>query len=348
MKSATPWWDPAAHADRRPLLLARNRVKAAIRRWFEAEGFTEVETTCLQPSPGNETHLHALSVEVTGDDGAPRRRYLHTSPEFALKKLIAAGETKIFDFARVWRNREGGDRHAIEFTMLEWYRAHAPYEALMDDCATLLRLAAETVGATRLHHRGRSCDPFLAPERLTVAAAFRDLAGIDLAATLPLDPTAAPDRDALVAQAIAAGIRVGDDDGWSDVFSRILAERIESRLGDGRAVILTEYPACEAALARRAPHDSRVAERFELWACGVELANAFGELTDPVEQRRRFEIEMDEKQRIYGERYPIDEDLLAALGLMPPTSGIALGFDRLVMLALGAPRLSDVMWTPPA
>ena len=348
MKSATPWWDPAAHADRRPLLLARNRVKAAIRRWFEAEGFTEVETTCLQPSPGNETHLHALSVEITGDDGERRRRYLHTSPEFALKKLIAAGETKIFDFARVWRNREGGDRHAIEFTMLEWYRAHAPYEALMDDCAALLRLAAETVGATHLHHRGRSCDPFLAPERLTVAAACRDLAGIDLAATLPLDPTAAPDRDALVAQAIAAGIRVGDDDGWSDVFSRILAERIEPRLGDGRAVILTEYPACEAALARRAPHDPRVAERFELWACGVELANAFGELTDPVEQRRRFEIEMDEKQRIYGERYPIDEDLLAALRLMPPTSGIALGFDRLVMLALGAPRLSDVMWTPPA
>lgn len=346
MKSATPWWDPATHADRRPLLLARNRVKAAIRRHFEADGFTEVETTCLQVSPGNETHLHALTVEVLGADGAPRRRFLHTSPEFAMKKLVAAGETKIFDFARVWRNREGGDRHAIEFTMLEWYRAHAPWEALMDDCAALLRLAAETVGATRLTHRGRSCDPFLPPERLTVAEAFRSLAGIDLLATLPTDPAAAPDRDGLVTQARAAGIRVGDDDGWSDVFSRVLADRIEPALGDGRAVILTEYPSCEAALARRSPRDPRVAERFELWACGVELANAFGELTDPVEQRRRFRIEMDEKERIYGERYPIDEDFLAALPLMPPTSGIALGFDRLVMLALGAPRLADVMWTP--
>jgi len=347
MEKPTLWWDPATHADRRPALLARNRVKRAIRRFFEEDGFTEVETTCLQLSPGNETHLHALRLKVTGADGEPRLRYLHTSPEFALKKLVAAGETKIFDFARVWRDREGGPTHAIEFTMLEWYRANAPYEALMDDCARLLRLAAETVGATRLVHRGRACDPFLPPERLTVAAAFRALAGLDLLATIPPDPAAAPDRDGLAAQARAAGIRVAADDGWSDIFSRVLAERIEPALGDGRAVILTEYPACEAALARRAPHDPRVAERFELWACGIELANAFGELTDPAEQRRRFEHEMAEKERIYGERYPIDEDLLAALAHMPPTSGIALGFDRLVMLALGAPRLADVMWTPP-
>lgn len=346
MKTATPWWDPAYHADRRPALLARNAVKRAIRAHFEAEGFTEVETTCLQRSPGNETHLHALAVEVTGADGEVRRRHLHTSPEFAMKKLVAAGEERIFDFARVWRDREGGPTHAVEFTMLEWYRARAPYEALMADCARLLALAAETIGASRFVHRGRSCDPFLAPERLSVAEAFRIHAGIDLLATLSPDPTVAPDRNGLVAQAVAAGLRVGADDGWSDVFSRILAEKIEPALGDGRAVILFEYPACEAALARRAAHDPRVAERFELWACGVELANAFGELTDPVEQRRRFEAEMDEKQRIYGERYPIDEELLAALALMPPTSGIALGFDRLVMLALGAPRLADVMWTP--
>ena len=348
MKSATPWWDPATHADRRPMLLARNRVKAAIRGWFEADGFTEVECAALQLSPGNETHLHALAVDVAGADGTLRRRHLHTSPEFAMKKLVAAGEAKIFDFARVWRDREGGPTHAVEFTMLEWYRAHAPYEALMDDCAALLALAARTVGATRLAHRGRACDPFLAPERITVAEAFRRHAGIDLLATLPDDPGAEPDRDGLLARARAAGIRVGDDESWSDVFSRILAERIEPALGDGRAAILYEYPSREAALARPTAHDPRVAERFELWACGVELANAFGELTDPVEQRRRFEIEMAEKERIYGRRYPIDEDFLAALALMPPTSGIALGFDRLVMLALGAPRLADVTWTPPA
>ena len=152
-----------------------------------------------------------------------------------------------------------------------------------------------------------------------------------------------PDR---VRQAAAAGLRFSDDDGWSDIFSRLLAERIEPRLGDGRATILMEYPTHEAALARPCAHDPRVAERFELWACGVELANAFGELTDPVEQRRRFELEMAAKQRIYGYAYPLDEDFLAALALMPPTSGIALGFDRLVMLATGAPRLADVTWTP--
>jgi lysyl-tRNA synthetase class 2 len=345
---ARPWWDAERHADRRPLLVARNRTRAAIRRGFEDDGFTEVEAACLQVSPGNETHLHALAVTVTGDNGEPRPRFLHTSPEFALKKLIAAGETKIFDFARVWRDREGGDRHAVEFTMLEWYRAHAPYEALMDDCATLLRLAADTVGCDLFRHRGRSCDPRLPPERLTVADAFARLAGIDLLTTLADDPVDPPDRDRLAAQAAAAGIAVDATDSWSDVFSRVLAERIEPALGDGRAVILMEYPACEAALARTSPSDPRVAERFELWACGVELANAFGELTDPAEQRRRFEIEMDEKQRIYATRYPIDEDFLAALARMPPTSGIALGFDRLVMLATGAPRLADVMWTPPA
>ncbi len=346
MKAATPWWDPTTHADRRPALLARNRVKSAIRRHFEAQGFTEVESTCLQVSPGNETHLHALGVWITGDDGERRRRFLHTSPEFAMKKLVAAGETKIFDFARVWRNREGGPTHATEFTMLEWYRVGSPYETLMADCADLLGLAAETVGTKHLDHRSRRCDPFLEPQRLTVAEAFARHAGIDLLATLPQDPTAEPDRDTLAALAAANGIRVDDDDGWSDVFSRILAERIEPALGDGRAVILCEYPSREAALARPCAHDPRVAERFELWACGVELANAFGELTDPVEQRRRFEVEMEAKERIYGERYPIDADFLAALTIMPATSGIAAGFDRLVMLALGAPRISDVIWTP--
>ena len=343
MERATSWWDPAVHADRRPLLLARNAVKRAIRARFEAEGFVEVDCDALQISPGNETHLHALAVTV---NGTPRRRHLHTSPEFAMKKLVAAGEEKIFDFARVWRDREGGRLHAIEFTMLEWYRAHAPYERLMEDCADLLALAADTVGAAVLRRGTRTCDPRLPPERVTCAEAFATHAGIDLLATLPVDPTAEPDRNALAAGARAAGIRVGDDDDWSDVFSRVLAEKIEPALGDGRAAILMEYPSREAALARPCAHDPRVAERFELWACGVELANAFGELTDPVEQRRRFEIEMDAKERLYGLRYPIDEEFLAALALMPPTSGIALGFDRLVMLATGAPRLADVIWTP--
>lgn len=346
MPEASPWWDRDRHADRRPRLVARGRILKAMRAWFEARGFTEVECAALQVSPGNEAHLHAFATALIGPDGAARPRYLHTSPEFAMKKLVAAGETRIFEFARVWRNRERTALHHPEFTMLEWYRAGEPYEVPMADCAALLALAAETAGTTRWSHRGREADPFAEPERLAVADAFARHAGIDLLATLAADGT--PDAAALARAAVAAGIRTAADDGWSDVFSRILVERVEPHLGIGRPTILDRYPASEAALARRCPDDPRLAERFELYCCGVELANAFGELTDPAEQRRRFEDEMAVKSRVYGEAYPIDEDFLAALARMPPTSGIALGFDRLVMLATGAARVEDVMWVPVA
>lgn len=339
-----PWWMPERHRDRRPGLLTRNRVKAALRSHFEAQGFVEVEAAALQVSPGNETHLHAFATTALAPDGAALPLYLHTSPEFALKKLLAGGERRIFDFARVFRNREGGARNVFEFVMLEWYRAGETYEALMDDCAALLRVAAAAAGATALRHGGRTADPFAEPERLSVAAAFARTAGIDLLATL--SATGEPQREPLAAAAAAAGIRVVADDGWSDIFSRVMAERVEPAIGDGRATILYDYPVPEAALARPKPGDPRLAERFELFACGVELANAFGELRDAAEQRRRFEADMAEKQRLYGERYPIDEDFLAALPHMPDSAGCALGFDRLVMLLVGAPRVADVQWTP--
>jgi lysyl-tRNA synthetase class 2 len=338
------WWDPARHADRRPRLAARNRIKGALRRHFEAAGFTEVECAALAVSPGNETHLHAFTTDWIDAGGDAHRLYLHTSPEFAMKKLIAAGETAIFEFARVWRNREATRSHAPEFTMLEWYRVGAPYEALMADCAALLRLAAEAAGAAEFRHRGQAADPFAEPEVLTVADAFATHAGIDLLATIAAD--GATDRAGLAAAATAAGIRLAADDSWSDIFSRVLAERVEPLLGRGRATFLTEYPIPEAALARPSPRDPRVAERFELFVCGLELANAFGELTDADEQRRRFAADMELKQRLYGERYPIDDDLIAALRLMLETAGIALGFDRLVMLATHADRIDDVLWTP--
>lgn len=340
----TPWWDPARHADRRPLLAARGRIQRAFRGWLEAEGFTEVDPAALAASPGNEAHLHAFATDAIGNDGQARRLYLHTSPEFAMKKLLAAGETRIAAFAHVWRNRERGPLHSPEFTMLEWYRVGEGYEALMGDCAALLALAATASGASELRFRDHVCDPFAMPERLSVAEAFQRHAGVDLLATVGAD--GATDRDALAGQARAAGLRVAADDGWSDILSRILVTHVEPHLGHGRATILDRYPAPEAALARRAPDDPRVAERFELYACGVELANGFGELTDPAEQRRRFQAEMAEKSRVYGETYPLDEDLLAALAIMPPSSGIALGFDRLVMLSTAAPRIDDVMWTP--
>lgn len=345
MSKNSPWWSPGRHADRRPFLLARQAIKAAIRAWFEDQGFIEVEPACLQVSPGNEAHLHALATEVVGPDLSRARRYLHTSPEFAMKKLLAAGETKIFAFTPCFRNREQGPLNATEFTMLEWYRAGEPYAAVMEDAAGLLRLACATTGQQLVSWRGVVADPAAGVERLTVADAFARCAGIDLLATLGPQTC---DRDALARQVGAQGMTVRDDDTWSDLFARVLAALIEPKLGLGRAQLLFAYPAVEAALARPLPDDPRLAERFELYCCGVELANGFGELTDPDRQRANLEAQMELKQRLYGERYPIDEDFLAALAQMPPSSGCALGFDRLVMLAAGATRLDQVLWTPAA
>lgn len=334
-----PWWSPEAHADRRPFLQARGRIRDAARSWFRDEGFTEVECGALQVSPGNEAHLHAFATEQSGEAG-PRPLYLHTSPEFSCKKLLAAGETKIFDYARVYRKGETGPLHSGEFTMLEWYRAGEPYEAVMADCVELCRLAARQTETDALRWRDKVCDPEAVPERLTLVDAFARHAGVDLAGALGK-------RDALADAARAIDVRVGTDDSWSDLFSRILVQHIEPKLGQGRLTLLCEYPAEEAALARPLAGDPRFAERFELYACGVELANGFGELTDAAEQRRRFEAEMDVKLATYGERYPLDEEFLDALAHMPAASGVAMGFDRLVMLATGARRIADVLWTPP-
>lgn len=350
MSGASPWWDPQVYADRKSFLRARGRIVARLRGLFAAHDFVEVETPALQVSPGNETHLHAFATERVAPSGEHARLYLRTSPEFACKKLLAAGEPRLFEFARCFRNRERGALHSPEFTMLEWYRAGESYEAAMQDCVDILRAAAEAAGARALTFRGRSADPFAEPERITVAEAFARHAGIDVLATLGAGGGAdgggaSPDRAAFAHAAQAAGVRVAADDTWSDVFTRVLVEKVEPHLGEaGRVTILLEYPAPEAALARLAPADSRVAERFELYACGVELANGFGELTDAAEQRRRFEAAMAEKERLYSERYPLDEDFLAALAAMPDACGCALGFDRLVMLTTGALRIEQVLW----
>jgi lysyl-tRNA synthetase class 2 len=340
----SPWWSPARYADIRPFLAARSAVTRAVRAWFDEQGFAEVETGILQVSPGNETHLHAPRTELMGADGTRMMRYLRTSPEFACKKLLAAGEPKIFEFARVFRDRERGDLHLPEFTMLEWYRANAGYDAVMADTVVVIAHAAQATGIGRFSFRGKSADPFAEPELLTVAAAFERFAGIDLLATI-----AGGEDDRAALEAAAKGrVRITDDDTWSDIFSKVLVEHVEPNLGQGRLTVLFEYPVPEAALARAKPSDQRVAERFEVYACGVELANGFGELTDAREQRLRFTQAMDEKQRRYGERYPLDEDFLGAVAEMPEASGVALGFDRLVMLASGALRIDQVVWTPPA
>jgi elongation factor P--(R)-beta-lysine ligase len=330
-----PWFHPSRHEDRRPFLLARNRIIADIRGWFSVRDFLEVDTPALQVSPGNEAHLHGFETRLILPDGTSVPRYLHTSPEFACKKLLAAGEARIFNLGHVFRNRERTATHAPEFTMLEWYRAAEPYKQIIDDTVALVRLAA---GGVQFHWKGVACDPSAEVEWLTVAEGFLKYAGVDLLSTLDGNR---PDVAKLAAQSPVA-FQVGES--WTDIFSRILVEKVEPHLGQGRITVFYEYPSCEAALARVCSHDARVAERFELYAAGVELANGFGELTDAVEQRRRFEEEMDLKQRIYGERYPIDEELLLALSMMPEASGVALGLDRVIMLATGASRIDQVQW----
>ena len=339
----SPWWHPDRHADRRPFLLGRDRIKRAIRSWFEAEGFIEVEPALLQISPGNEVHLHAFATDLVRPDASAQRLYLSTSPEFACKKLLAAGERRIFTFAPAHRNRERSALHHPAFTMLEWYRADEPYETLMSDCAALMRIAADATGTNTFTWRDRIVDPRALPQRLTLAAAFETHAGIDLLATIGPN---GPDRAALAQQLRDHGFRFAEDETWGDLFTRVLVERVEPAIGNGAATILMNYPTALAALARPDAREPRVAQRFELYACGIELANAFGELTDPHVQRQNLTAEMDERQRLYGERYPIDDDFIAALAHMPQASGAALGFDRLVMLATGATHIEQVLWTP--
>jgi lysyl-tRNA synthetase class 2 len=337
----TPWWHPDNFARQKPFLQTRQAVIRAIRAFFDGRDFAEVETPILQVCPVMDTHIHGFGTDLRGVDLAFKKRlYLHTSPEFAMKKLLVAGMPAIYQICRVFRNAEGSKRHSVEFTMLEWYRANAGYEEIMSDTVALLQSCARAVGITHFRHRDHQCHAFADTEYLTVRDAFVHYAGIDL--HLYLD-----DRNAFAAAIAAAGIRVADDDRWDDLFFRVMAERIEPFLGMNAPTILKDYPLCMASLARPCSHDPRYAARFELYVCGIELANAFDELTDAAIQRQRFESEMAAKQELYGETYPVDNDFIAALEHgMPRSGGIALGVDRLVMLASGADDIVQVLWAP--
>lgn len=342
------WWNPEDFAVRLPRLRRRAAILAATRNFFTAQDFDEVETPALQVSPGLEPHLMAFATDLDEPFGqGSRRLYLHTSPEFAMKKLLVAGVPRLFQMARVFRNGERSSTHHPEFTMLEWYRAGASYRDLMDDCEGLLRAVQAAGGGGVFRWNGRSCDPAAPWRRLTVAEAFAVYAGVDLMATI--DDSQEPGPTALAAAARGIGLHVGEGDRWDDIFFRIFLERIEPELGLGAPTILYDYPVSMAALSRPSAADPRLAERFELYVCGLELANAFGELTDAAEQRRRFQADMDLKERLYGFRYPIDEDFLAALDRgLPDSAGIALGMDRLVMLATGTKDIQEVLWAPVA
>jgi lysyl-tRNA synthetase class 2 len=319
--------------DRLPFLRRRALLTAATRAFFAARGYMEVETPYAVPTPGEEVHLAGFATNRRYPDGGGEALWLHTSPEFAMKKLLAGGAGRIFQIARVWRNGEGSTSHAPEFTMLEWYRPGGTLADLMDETEALLRAVLPPVVTCR----GATVD-LSRFERLTLADAFARHVGADLLAT-------AGDAPALAAQA-GTGLRDGED--WEDLFFRLLLERVEPAIGRAHPTFLTHWPAAQAALARRDPADPRVAERFELFACGLELANAFVELTDPAEQRARFEADRARRHALYGgPDWPLDEELLAALEAgLPACAGIALGFDRLAMLAAGADRIDQVLWLP--
>ncbi len=343
----TAWWRPERFAARRSTLEARARIIAAIRRFFTARDFLEVDTPALQVSPGLEPHLMAFSTELVAPSGARRALHLHTSPEFTMKKLLVAGLPRIFQLAHVFRNGERGRTHHPEFTMLEWYRAGASYRDLMADGEALLRDMLAASGGEAFSWMGQHCDPRGPWQYLSVADAFTRFCGIDLLATAP-DPQR-PKFDLLATAARGIGVTPHAGDDWEDLFFRLFLDRIEPRLGNAAPTILYDYPIALAALSRAKPDDPRLAERFEVYVCGLELANAFGELTDAAAQRTRFEADRARKRALYGYDYPVDEDFLAALAHgMPESAGIALGVDRLVMLATGATSIEDVLFAPVA
>jgi lysyl-tRNA synthetase class 2 len=329
----TDAWAPRHElAAKLPFLRRRGLVTAAVRSFFNARGYTEVETPYAVIAPGEEVHLRTFATEYISTRGERVPLRLHTSPEFAMKRLLAAGAGPIFQFARVWRNEEGSALHAAEFTMLEWYRPGADLASLMDETEALLRAVLPPVV------RCRGVETSLARfDRLTVAEAFsRYCCGADVLKT-------AGDAVALAAQA-GARPRPGED--WEDLFFRLLLERVEPHLGRAHPTFLTHWPAAQAALARRDPADPRVALRFEVFVCGLELANAFEELTDPAEQRARFDADRARRHAMHGEDWPLDEDFLQAVAHLPPCAGIALGFDRLAMIASGADAIDQVLWLP--
>jgi elongation factor P--(R)-beta-lysine ligase len=330
------WWRPDRFAKKRETLEARAKIFAALRGYFARVDFIEVDTPALHGHVAMEPHLTPFATDFVSPHGDKQTLYLVTSPEINCKKLLVAGMPRIYQLSHVFRNAEMSRRHHPEFTLLEWYRVGAGYDELMHDCEQILRASFAVTGKTHF----KNCNITQDAERLTVVDAFLRYADMDILATLN-------DTQKIMDEARRIGVRTAHDDHWDDVALRILGEKIEPHLGFDRPCFLMDYPLPLAALARAKPSDSRVAERFELYVCGLELANAFVELTDAKVQRARFEADMKLRELRYGKTYPIDDDFLNALEHgMPEAAGIAMGVDRLVMLATGAEHIDDVVWVP--
>jgi lysyl-tRNA synthetase class 2 len=317
----------------------RQALYAALRRFFVGNGYLEVETPLLVPTPGMEPHINAFEAPFVPetDVGRARTLYLHTSPEYAMKRLLARGAGPVFQICKVFRNGEVSRTHNPEFTMLEFYRPNADYHAIMDD----LEQALEEAGRSATGGEPGADPAFFTRrpyERLTVRDAVLRETGVDL--------RACPDGASLKRAAEAAGVRTGDATSFDDVFFHLFLQKVEHRLGHERPTFLMEYPASMAALSRLKPGDPAVAERVELYAKGLELANGFSELTDPVEQRARLLEEQALRGTLGRSVYPLDERFLDAVGQMPPSAGIAVGLDRILMLLLGVQSITEVLLFP--
>jgi lysyl-tRNA synthetase class 2 len=338
------------------LARARAALHRSLRRSLESRGYLEVETPIAVPVAGQEPHLRPFETAFVPDLPVPeggvagaRRLHLHTSPEYAMKRLLAReGFDRIYQLARVFRDGEVSPTHNPEFTLLELYAAPGDARLMAEVVERLVSEAAEALGCcgcapgrARGLTGGRPApiDLRLPFPRLTCREAFVSFAGFD---PIPLDAAE------LLAAAREAGVRVADGSSWDDTFAHVLLERVEPELGRDRPTFLEEYPASQAALARLSPGDPRVAERFELYAGGLELCNGFSELVDPAEQRKRFEEEQRLRAALGREVFPLDEAFLEALPRVPPAGGVAVGVDRLLMLLSGAERIGDVLLFPAA
>jgi lysyl-tRNA synthetase class 2 len=306
----------------------RAAVLRHVRAFFDGRGFVEIEAPTLVRSPGMEIEIEAMPVG---------ERFLMTSPEFAMKRLLAAGMERIYSLQRCFRAGEVGSQHQCEFTMLEWYRGYADLESIRRDTEELCaEVARRTRGEAAVRVGDRVIDLLPPWDRMTVSECFHRWAGVELRG----DENAAE----LAGKLAVAGIDCGGAHEWHDLFYAAFLDRIEPRVAEHpRGLFIEDWPTPLAALARRVPGREWVAERFEAYVGGLELANAFGELTDAAEQRQRFEEEQAARRRKGKAVYDIDEKFMAALeeGL-PPSAGIALGLDRLAMLMAGARNIRDV------